>query len=104
MFLIFTVPLALFLLDILAVALSVQFYRYIRGPKRQEVPATSLSRKILLWTGACQLGWCGLVLVADMAAHLGNSSNEMALQLLLLSSFVIPPVLLIVMHRHLSTF
>lgn len=103
MFLIFTVPLALLALDGLAVLVSNGLYQLIWGFKRLGVTAASIWLRHMLLTGACQVGYVLLVLLADIAIRLSHSQNEFALQLLLLSSFVIPPVLLLYRHRHLST-
>ena len=103
MFLIFTVPLTLLLFDTLSIAFFVTVYRLFGKYKRWAIVPKAVGKRLLLLTGAYQLGWCVLVLVADGVSRLSNRSNETALQLLLMSSFVLPPVLLLLKHRQFST-
>ena len=98
MFLIFTVPLALLVLDICIVSLTNLLYQFFWGFKRFGIRATAVWRRHLLLTGACQAGFVLLVILADAAIRLSSRQNESALQLLLMSSFVIPPALLLLKH------
>jgi hypothetical protein len=103
MFLVFTVPLTLLALNGLALLVSNGLYQLIWGFKRPGVTAASVWLRHMLLTGLCQAGFVLLVLLADIAIRLSFDQNEFALQILLLSSFVIPPVILLCRHRQLST-
>jgi hypothetical protein len=102
MFIVFTAPLALLFLDTLSVGLCRALYYRIQNAKRGGAVAAPGFGRLLLLTGAWQVGFVVLLLVADLNVNLTMRQNEAALHSLLLSAFISPPLLLWWKHRQFS--
>ncbi|MDO7853385.1 hypothetical protein [Hymenobacter convexus] len=96
MFIAFTAPLALLLLDILSTGISLRIYKSTRSATRN---AAFTYGRLLLLTGVLQVVFVALLLGVDLNFRLSMRQNEMALYALLLSAFLIPPLLLWWKHR-----
>ena len=94
MLLIVTVPLTILLLNLLAVALSQGIYRMLKR-MYPEWRLTDAGGGRLLWqTFVCQMLGLPLFFVLASLVRSGMAQDELALHLLLLSAFFIPPTLL----------
>ena len=101
MIFIFSLSLMLLLLDAIFLSLFNLLYHRIWKFERHGISAGKVLRHHALLTGACQVSFALLVLLADANVNIGARRSELALQLLLLSSIFIPLTLLFLKHRQL---
>ncbi|MDQ2771650.1 MAG: hypothetical protein M3Y54_14260 [Bacteroidota bacterium] len=94
MLLIVTVPLAMLLLNLFAVAVSQGIYRMLKRMYPEWCLADVDTGRLLWQTFVCQIVGLPLFFVLAALVRSGMALDELALHLLLLSPFFTPPILL----------